>query len=115
MMEVETDDNIKGGTFETVARIELHLPQHLQSATEPATVSTIYHGAGEPVRKGEPVLELMNVDGIFDLPAPVTGIIVEIAVRAGDKVSAQTALLVMESGEKGPVAGSGGGRARGRD
>ncbi|HVY62971.1 MAG TPA: lipoyl domain-containing protein [Planctomycetota bacterium] len=98
-----------------MARVELRLPQHLENLSEPATVSTIYHGAGEPVRKGEPVLELLNGEGIFDVPAPVTGIIVEIAVRAGDKVSARTTLLVMESGEKGagPVAGPGGGRASG--
>ncbi len=98
-----------------MARIELHLPQHIENVTEPATVSTIYHGAGQPVRKGEPVLELLNADGIFDIQAPVTGIIVEIAVRAGEKVYPGTTLLVMESGEKGagPVAGPGGGRASG--
>jgi pyruvate/2-oxoglutarate dehydrogenase complex dihydrolipoamide acyltransferase (E2) component len=84
-----------------VARVELHLPQRVENATGPATVCTIYHGAGEPVRKGEAVLELINADGIFDLPAPVTGIIVEIAVHAGDKVYPGTRLLVMESGEKG--------------
>ena len=27
------------------------------------------------------LLELLNADGIFDLPAPVTGIIVEVAER----------------------------------
>jgi pyruvate/2-oxoglutarate dehydrogenase complex dihydrolipoamide acyltransferase (E2) component len=84
-----------------VARVELHLPQHVENAMEPATVCTIYHGAGEPVRKGEPVLELINADRIFDLPAPVTGIIVEISVRTGEKVYPGTTLLVMESGEKG--------------
>jgi pyruvate/2-oxoglutarate dehydrogenase complex dihydrolipoamide acyltransferase (E2) component len=84
-----------------VARVELHLPQHLENAKEPATVSAVYHGAGEPVRKGEPVLELMNLEGIFDLPAPVTGIIVEISVKAGEKVYPGATLIVMESGEKG--------------
>jgi pyruvate/2-oxoglutarate dehydrogenase complex dihydrolipoamide acyltransferase (E2) component len=67
---------------------------------EPATVCTIYHGAGEPVRKGEAVLELINADGIFDLHATVTGIIVDITVRAGEKVYPGSTLLVMESGEK---------------
>jgi pyruvate/2-oxoglutarate dehydrogenase complex dihydrolipoamide acyltransferase (E2) component len=83
-----------------LARIELRLPPHLENTVEPATVTTVYHGAGEPVRKGEPVLELINAEGIFDLPAPVTGIIVEVAVKPGDKVYPKTTLLVMESGEK---------------
>jgi pyruvate/2-oxoglutarate dehydrogenase complex dihydrolipoamide acyltransferase (E2) component len=95
-----------------VARIELHLPKHLENVTE-ATVSTIYHGAGEPVRKGEPVLEFLNQDGIFDLPAPVTGIIVEVAVRAGEKVQPGATLLVMESGERGAGPVAGGGKASG--
>ena len=85
-----------------MARVELHLPQHVENAMEPATVCTIYHGAGEPVRKGEPVLEMINSDRIFDLPAPVTGIIVEIVVRTGEKVLPGRALLVMESGERAP-------------
>jgi pyruvate/2-oxoglutarate dehydrogenase complex dihydrolipoamide acyltransferase (E2) component len=93
-----------------VARIELHLPQHVENAMEPATVCTVYHGAGEPVRKGEPVLELINADRIFDLPAPVTGIIVEIVVRPGEMVKPGRPLLVMESGERageGRAAGDG--------
>ncbi len=94
-----------------MARIELHLPQHVENAMEPATVCQIYHGAGEPVRKGEPVLELINADGFFDLPAPVTGIIVEVAVRAGEKVYPGTTLLVMESGEKGAESKGSSGRA----
>lgn len=86
-----------------MARVELHLPQYLENAKEPATVSSIYHGAGEPVRRGEAVLELLNADGIFDLPAPVTGIIVEVAVKPGEKVYPGSTLLVMESGEKGAI------------
>ncbi len=81
-------------------RIELQLPQPIENAMEPATVCTIYHGAGEPVRKGEPVLELINNECIFDLPAPATGIIIDITVRAGEKVYPGSTLLVMESGEK---------------
>ncbi len=100
-----------------MARIELQLPKHFEGSTEPSTVTTVYHGAGEPVRKGEPVLELINAEGIFDLPAPVTGIIVEVSVRAGEKVYPKTTLLVMESGERGagPVAGPGGGKEKRRE
>lgn len=96
-----------------LARIELSLPKQREPGSEPATVSAVHHGAGEPVRKGEPVLELLNSEGIFDLPAPVTGIIVEVAVRPGDKVQPGATVMVMESGEKGAGAsGSGGGKAR---
>jgi pyruvate/2-oxoglutarate dehydrogenase complex dihydrolipoamide acyltransferase (E2) component len=84
-------------------KIELHLPQLLENAAEPATVCTIYHGAGEPVRKGEPVLELLNAEGVFDLPAPATGIIKEVLVRTGEKVFPGSTLLVLESGEKAPA------------
>jgi pyruvate/2-oxoglutarate dehydrogenase complex dihydrolipoamide acyltransferase (E2) component len=97
-----------------LARVELRLPHHLESGSEPATVNSVLHGAGEPVRKGEPVLELLNSYGIFDLVAPVTGIILEVSVRSGDVVKPGAPLLVIESGDKtDSVAGSGGGKAAG--
>ena len=99
-----------------VARVEIRLPHQLESGAEPATVNTVFHGAGEPVRKGEPVLELLNSFGIFDLVAPVTGIIVEVSVRSGDHVKPGATLLVMESGDRtDTVAGPGGGKAAGPD
>ncbi len=79
-------------------KIELHLPPLVENAMEPATVVTVYHGAGEPVRKGEPVLELINAEGVMDLPAPATGIIKEVLVRPGEKVYPGTTLLIMENG-----------------
>ena len=94
-----------------MARIEIRLPHPIENAAEQATVSVVLHGAGEPVRKGEPVLEMLNSYGIFDISAPATGIIIEVAVRAGDAARPGAMLLVMESGD--PVAGSGGGKSTG--
>jgi len=94
-----------------MARVELRLPHHLENGAETATVSAVLHGAGEPVRKGEPVLELLNSFGIFDLPAPVTGIITEVAVRSGDQVRPGAVVLIIESPDKSePIAGAGGGK-----
>lgn len=91
-----------------MARVELRLPHHLENGAETATVSAVLHGAGEPVRKGEPVLELLNSFGIFDLSAPVTGIIAEVAVRSGDQVRPGAVVLIIESPDKSePIAGGG--------
>ena len=79
-------------------RVELTLPRRVENALEPATVFRIYHGASEPVCADEPVLELINADGMFDLKAPVTGMIVEVTVTPGEKVYPGGTLLVLESG-----------------
>lgn len=82
--------------------MELKLPQVVDDVLEPATVCNILHGAGEPVREGEPVIELINRDGMFDVPAPVTGLIVELYVRPGQMVFPGMRLLAMESAGPGP-------------
>jgi biotin carboxyl carrier protein len=82
-------------------RFELVLPQVVDDVLEPATVCNLLHGAGAPVRKGEAVIELINRDGMYDIPAPVTGLIVEIFVKPGQMVFPGMRLLVMESGGDG--------------
>jgi len=80
-------------------RVELTLPKPIEDAIEPATVLHVYHAPSEPVKKGEPVVEMVNSDGMFDLPAPATGVIVEVTVKPGQKVYPGATLLIMESGK----------------
>lgn len=77
-------------------RVELRMPVE---SFEPATVLAIHHGLGEPVRKGEPVVEMITRDRIFDITSPSTGQIVEILVGAGEQVRAGDTLLVIENGK----------------
>ncbi|RME72147.1 MAG: hypothetical protein D6776_09265 [Planctomycetota bacterium] len=82
-------------------RVELVLPRLVEDLLEPATVCNILHGAGTPVRKGEPVIELIHRDGMFDVSAPATGLIVEVLVQPGQVVYPGMRLLVVECGPRG--------------
>jgi len=51
---------------------------------------------GEPVKKGEPLLEIMTAKVTMEIEAPATGVLARILVLDGDEVPPGTILAVIE-------------------
>ena len=51
-----------------------------------ATFSQWHVAAGEPVRLGERVAEVLIPGAVVDVSAPIAGVLAECAVREGDEV-----------------------------
>jgi pyruvate/2-oxoglutarate dehydrogenase complex dihydrolipoamide acyltransferase (E2) component len=56
-----------------------------------------YKKEGDPVREGEPLLEVETIKAIADLPAPATGTLVRVLVQQGETVAIETPLAEIEA------------------
>ena len=65
---------------------------------EEGTVARWLKKAGEPVRRGEVVVEIENAKALQEVEAPVSGILVEILVAEGQTVAVNSDLAVIEEG-----------------
>ena len=78
--------------------IEIRVPILGESVTE-ATVGEWFKQAGDNVAADEPLVELETDKVTIEVPAPATGILSEIAVKAGDTVAVGTVLGAIKPGE----------------
>ncbi len=68
----------------------------LAEGVDKAGVSYWHHAAGESVKEGEDLVELVTDKATFNLPAPVSGILKEILVEEGNSVSVGQVLAKIE-------------------
>ena len=63
---------------------EVKLP-HIAEGVDKANVSYWHRAAGDSVKEGEDLVELVTDKATFNLPAPVSGIVKEVLVNEGDE------------------------------
>lgn len=61
-----------------------------------ADIVNILVKEGDSLKKGQSVLELETEKAVFELPAPVDGVVKSIAVKAGDKLQVGQSLMSLE-------------------
>src|SRR5712692_9514469 len=81
---------------------EIRVPSLGESVTE-ATVGHWFKQAGDVVTADEPLVELETDKVTLEVPAPATGVLAAIAVKAGDTVAVGTVLgSIREAAGKQP-------------
>ena len=81
-------------------RIKLQMPNKIENSTKVATVLKIYRKPGEPVQAGDPLVEMINPDRIFDISSPVRGKVITVNIKEGESVPGGKTLMVIDSFEK---------------
>jgi len=61
-----------------------------------ATVTYIYVKEGEPVKKGQDIIELATSKSVFVAPSPIDGTVRKIGVQEADTVDENKVLMVIE-------------------
>ncbi|MDD5428585.1 MAG: lipoyl domain-containing protein [Candidatus Omnitrophica bacterium] len=74
---------------------EVKLPL-IAEGVDKANVSYWHHSAGEAVKEGEDLVELVTDKATFNLPAPATGTLKETLVSEGDEVKVGQILARIE-------------------
>ena len=74
---------------------EVKLPQ-IAEGVDKASVSYWHRTAGDSVKEGEDLVELVTDKATFNLPAPVSGTVKEILVKEGDEVKVGQVLAKIE-------------------
>src|SRR6478735_1813311 len=77
---------------------EIRVPTLGESVTE-ATVGQWYKQAGDAVTADEPLVELETDKVTVEVPAPASGVLSEIVVKAGDTVAVGSVLGAIASGD----------------
>ncbi len=65
--------------------VEIKLPS-LAEGVDKATVTYCHKSAGDNVKEGDDLIELVTDKATFNMPSPVSGILKEILVSEGDQV-----------------------------
>jgi len=74
---------------------EVKLPSIAEGVNK-ANVSYWHHSAGEAVKEGEDLVELVTDKATFNLPSPATGTLKETLVSEGDEVKVGQVLARIE-------------------
>ena len=74
---------------------EVKLPP-IAEGVDKANVSYWHRAAGDSVKEGEDLVELVTDKATFNLPAPVSGMVKEILVNEGDEVKVGQILAKIE-------------------
>ena len=77
--------------------IEVKVPVLPESVSD-ATIATWHKKAGEPVKRDENLVDLETDKVVLEVPAPVDGVLKEIKFQAGDTVTSQQVIAVIEEG-----------------
>lgn len=64
---------------------EVKLPS-LAESVDKASISYWHHKAGDTVKEGEDLVELVTDKATFNMPAPASGVLKEICAQEGDEV-----------------------------
>ena len=84
--------------------MDIRLP-NLGEGADSGVVVNILVKAGDTIQKDQPILELETEKAVGSIPASATGIVQQIRVKIGDKISAGTVLLTLaESAGATPVS-----------
>ena len=78
--------------------IEVKVPQ-LPESVEDATVMAWHKQAGEAVNREDNLLDLETDKVVLEVPAPSTGVLTEIRVKAGDVVRAGDVVAILTEGQ----------------
>jgi pyruvate/2-oxoglutarate dehydrogenase complex dihydrolipoamide acyltransferase (E2) component len=65
---------------------------------EEGTVSRWLKAVGDTVKQGEPIVEVETAKALQEVEAPASGTLSEILVRAGETVSVNTEIAVIDDG-----------------
>ena len=82
--------------------MDIRLP-NLGEGADSGVVVNILVKAGDPVQKDQPILELETDKAVGTIPSPAAGIVQQIRVNIGDKISAGTVLLTLAENAGAPV------------
>lgn len=77
-------------------KTEMLMPQMGESITE-ATILNWLKGVGDKVEKDETILEISTDKVDSEIPAPASGVIVEIKAKEGDTVDVQSVIAIIDS------------------
>ena len=77
--------------------IEVKLPPLAEGVTK-ANVSYWHKSAGDAVKEGEDLVELVTDKATFNMPAPASGVLKEVLVSEGDEVSVGQVLAKIGQG-----------------
>jgi 2-oxoglutarate dehydrogenase E2 component (dihydrolipoamide succinyltransferase) len=100
------DDNKNSSSSGQGQIHEVVTPSAGESVTE-AEVGTIYKKVGDRVEQDEALVELETDKATQEIPSPVAGTIVEIAVSEGDTVEVGALLMKVQEGDVSAKASSG--------
>ena len=74
-------------------------------------VIEIFVKVGETVKAEDPLVSLESEKATMDVPAPLSGVVKEIRVKLGDKVSEGSIIMALDTGDAGAAAAAGGAAA----
>ncbi|HLU12540.1 MAG TPA: dihydrolipoyllysine-residue succinyltransferase [Arenimonas sp.] len=77
--------------------IEVKVPVLPESVSD-ATIATWHKKAGDAVRRDENLLDLETDKVVLEVPSPVDGVLKEIKFQAGDTVTSQQVVAIIEEG-----------------
>jgi len=83
--------------------IEIRVPQLPESVAD-ATLVAWHRRAGERVKRDENLADLETDKVVLEVPAPVSGVIREIRIDGGAKVTSGQVLALLEEGAAAPEA-----------
>lgn len=66
---------------------------------EEGTIARWLKGVGDKVRKGEPIVEIESAKATQEVEAPVSGILVNVLVSAGETAAVYTEIASIEEGD----------------
>ncbi len=83
--------------------IEVKVPVLPESVSD-AVIATWHKKAGDAVKRDENLLDLETDKVVLEVPSPVDGVLREIRFEAGDTVTSQQVVAVIEAGASGAAA-----------
>lgn len=86
-----------------MSRVAVPMPQMGASVTE-GTISRWLKAPGDAVQEGEALVEISTDKVDAEVPAPTSGMLMEILVQEGDTVLVETAIATLETAESGTDA-----------
>src|SRR6266542_1894973 len=84
-------------------RVEVKVPQLPESVAE-ATLVSWHKKAGEPVKRDENLIDVETDKVVLELPAPESGVLVEVKKPDGASVNSQEVIAVIDTAAKASVA-----------
>src|SRR5688500_8050764 len=77
--------------------IEVKVPVLPESVSD-ATIAAWHKKAGDTVRRDENLLDLETDKVVLEVPSPVDGVLKELKFQAGDTVTSQQVVAIIEEG-----------------
>jgi 2-oxoglutarate dehydrogenase E2 component (dihydrolipoamide succinyltransferase) len=82
---------------------EVKVPVLPESVSD-ATIATWHKKAGDAIKRDENLVDLETDKVVLEVPAPVDGVIKELKFQAGDTVTSQQVIAVIEEGAAAPAS-----------